>query len=66
MVIVAAMITNETVFGRMWRQMMRSRPTPSASAAATYSWRRIESTIPRMIRASGAQPMKARMATIPR
>ncbi len=64
--IVAATITNENVLGRMCRVMMRNRLTPSASAAVTYSLRRIDSTSPRMTRASPAQPMKARIATMPR
>ena len=63
---VAATITNDIVLGRMWSARMRSRGTPSASAAATNSCRRIESTMPRITRASPAQPMKARIATIAR
>ena len=46
--------------------MIRSRLMPRACAAATYSWRLMASTMPRMVRARPAQPMKARMTTIAR
>src|ERR1700760_3292216 len=52
-------------FGRMSMNMIRHGPAPSDRAASTYSFSRIDSTWPRMIRSTDAQPRNPMTMTRP-
>ena len=43
---VAFTMTGPSVFGRMWRNMIRRSPAPAAFAASTYSFSRSERKMP--------------------
>ena len=50
-----------SVFGSMWRNMIRRSPAPAAFAASTYSFSRSDKKMPRTTRASDVQKKSARM-----
>ena len=57
---VAETTIGPTVFGSMWRSMIRRSPAPAAFAASTYSFSRSDRKLPRTIRAICVQIRKAK------